>query len=408
MKNNPRPVSILLVGIAGMGSVYLKTLLENRERGLFKIEGAVDPFPERCSQLKELQSLRIPLYPDLENFYSRLAAELAVISSPIQFHGPQTCFALQRGSDVLCEKPLAATIQETRTIIEARDRAKRWVAVGYQWSFSRAIRALKKDILTGLFGKPKRLKCLYLWPRDETYYGRNDWAGKQQDSRGRWVLDSPANNAMAHDLHNMFYITGSSVRTSAVPARVEAELYRAYDIRNFDTAAARCLTESGTEILFYVSHASENDRGPVLHYEFEAATVFAEGRNSNLRARLSDGSTRDYGSPDAEPMNKLWASIKSVRSRRPPLCGPEASQSQVLCLNGMQDSTPDIVNFPGALLLMEGEPGRRRIRVMGLDTILEKCYENNCLPSELGASWSRKSSTINLADYRNYPANSFL
>ena len=245
MKNKKKPVTLVLVGIGGMGSVYLQTLLENRDRGLFKIQGTVDPFPEGCPQLDELQTLRIPLYPDLENFFDRHEAELTIVSSPIQYHSPQTRLALQNASDVLCEKPLAATIQEARTIIEARDRAEKWVAVGYQWSFSPAIQALKKDILGGLFGKSKRLKCLYLWPRDEAYYRRNDWAGKQKDRAGRWILDSPANNAMAHDLHNMLYVMGATPETSAGPARVEAELYRAHDIQNFDTAAARCLTDTG-------------------------------------------------------------------------------------------------------------------------------------------------------------------
>jgi predicted dehydrogenase len=389
-----------------MGSVYLRTLLENRNRGLFKIQGTVDPFPKGCPQLQDLLTLKIPLYPDLENFYSQDKAQLAIISSPIHFHSQQTCLALEKGSDVLCEKPLAATIQEVRAIIAARDRAKKWVAVGFQWSFSAAIQALKNDILKGRFGKPKRLKCLYLWPRDEAYYRRNDWAGKRKDRTGRWILDSPANNAMAHDLHNMLYVLGASLRSSVGPARVEAELYRAFDIENFDTAAARCLTDSGAEILFYVSHVSEKEKGPVLDYEFENATVFGEGRNSGLQARWRDGSVKDYGIPDAEPMNKFWASLASVKSRKPPVCGPEAAQSQTLCLDGMQDSAPDIANIPGDLLSTEGEPGQRRIRVKGLDAILEKCFENNCLPSELGVPWSRKGSMISLDHYQNFPGSS--
>jgi predicted dehydrogenase len=405
LKTEKNSVGLVLVGIGGMGAVYLQTLLENRDRGPFKIQGTVDPFPKGCPRLEELQILRIPNYPDLEDFFDRHEAELAIVSSPIQFHCPQTCLSLQNASDVLCEKPLAATIQESRAIIDARDRAKKWVAVGYQWSFSSAIQALKRDILKGLFGKPKRLKCLYLWPRDEAYYRRNDWAGKKQDEAGRWILDSPANNAMAHDLHNMLYITGTTPETSAGPARVEAELYRAHDIQNFDTAAARCETDTDVEILFYVSHVSEKERGPVLTYEFEKATVFGEGRNSTIRAQLADGSVKDYGSPDAEPMKKLWDSLESVKSRKPPVCGPEAGQSQTLCLNGMQDSMPQIVNFPRDLITAEGEPGRRSIRVNGLGAVLEQCYEQNSLPSELGIPWSSKGKIIDLTEYRKFPSD---
>src|SRR5512136_150523 len=192
------PVSIVLVGIGGMGAFYVRELLDNGERGDFKIAGAVDPEPERCPWLEELRSMRTPIFGELDDFYRKEAAELAVISSPIQFHSAQTCLALGHGSHVLCEKPAAGTIQEVWRMREAEEASGRRVAIGYQWSFSPAIQAIKKDITDGRFGAPKRLKCLYLWPRDEKYYRRNSWAGRMRDDAGRWILDSPAQNAMAH------------------------------------------------------------------------------------------------------------------------------------------------------------------------------------------------------------------
>jgi hypothetical protein len=38
----------------------------------------------------------------------------------------------------------------------------------------------------------------------------------------------------------MLYLLGDSPTTSGVPARVEAQLYRAHDIENYDTAILRC------------------------------------------------------------------------------------------------------------------------------------------------------------------------
>jgi len=399
-----KPVAIVLCGIGGMGSVYLQALLERLEGGAYTIEGAVDPVPERCPQLARLGELKIPVYPDLESFYLRHKAELAIVSSPIQFHSRQSCFALAWGSRVLCEKPVTATIQEARRIIPARDAAKRWVAVGYQWSFSQAIQNLKADILRGIFGKPIRYKCLYLWPRDEAYYRRNDWAGRKRDSAGAWVLDSPANNAMAHDIHNMFYLLGGGVPLSAMPVEVEAELYRAYDIENFDTAAFRGRMDSGFEFLFLISHVSRADKGPVFLLEFEKGAVFCEGRNTDIVARLSDGSTRNYGCPDREPMKKLWDCLEAVRSGTDPVCGLEAAMSQTLCLNGMQDSMPEIADFPRNLVTREGLPGQARIVVEGLDEIFERGYASAELPSELNTSWARPGRKIDLRSYHRYPS----
>jgi len=385
-----------------MGSVYLEALLKDRQSGAFRLTGTVDPYPDRCSRMDELLALKIPNFGSLEDFYARSRAELAIISSPIHFHCQQTLTALARGSDVLCEKPPAAAIQEVWTMIEAQDLVGQWVAVGYQWSFSAAIQSLKEDIRRGLLGKPKRLKCLYLWPRDEIYYRRNDWAGRQKDGQGRWILDSPANNAMAHDLHNMFFILGGARETSAVPVHVEAELYRAYDIENFDTAAIRCFTVEGTEILFYASHSAPLDTGPVFSYEFEGGKVSAHGRGTDITASIG-GRSKNYGCPDSEPLRKMGVSIASVRSRRLPACGLEASMSQTLCINGAQDSMPEIQEFPADLIEVQGGLGRRSIRVEGLDEALRACYEQNCLPFELGFSWAKPGRQVELRGYDHFP-----
>ncbi len=396
------PVSIVLVGIGGMGSVYLAALFRNSEPGICRLVGTVDPHPQRCPQWEEFRASGIPVFATLEDFYSRGQADLAIIASPIHFHSRQTCLALSRGSHVLCEKPAAATVQEVRRMQAAEQSARKWVAVGYQWSFSTAIQSLKSDIRRGLFGLPRRLKCLYLWPRSEAYYRRNDWAGKIKDAEGRWILDSPVNNAMAHDLHNMLYVLGGERETAALPGRIEAELYRAHDIENFDTAAIRCTTTAGTEILFFVSHAAGVDTGPVFSYEFEGGEVTAAGRDSEIIARIA-GVNKSCGIPDAEPLRKMWEAINSVKGAALPACGLEAALGQVLAVNGAQDSQPDIHNFPRKLVSVRGEPGHREISVEGLADIFRECYKKNQLPSELGASWSRRGRLIELSEYAHYP-----
>src|SRR5688572_7085381 len=228
-----RDISVALVGIGGYGGVYASALLDASAPNGHRTVAGVDPFPENSAYLPELTARNIPVYPSLQELYANSTAappDLVVVSSPIHLHFRHTVESLQSGSNVLCEKPLCVTPQQASKMIEARDASRRQVSIGYQWSFSPAIEQLKRDVIAGVLGEPRRLTTMVLWPRDEMYYRRNKWAGKLYTGQGHPVFDSPVNNACAHYLHNMFYVLGDRPESSGVPARVMAELYRANGI----------------------------------------------------------------------------------------------------------------------------------------------------------------------------------
>jgi len=396
-----QPVSIVLVGIGGYGEMYLAALLDERGNGRFQLVGAVDPAASNCTRLGELCSGGVPVYSSLADFYRRQRADLALISTPIHLHCEQTCLALEHGSCVLCEKPAAATVQEVDRMIETSGRTGKWVAIGYQWSFTDPIRQLKQDIQAGMFGSARRLRVLCLWPRDESYYHRNSWAGRLRDARGEWILDSPVNNAMAHFLHNALYLLGPRTDASDEPVDVVAELYRANEIENFDTAAMRIHTEGGAEILFYGSHAVADEIGPVFSFEFTKATINCAGLNAPILARFSDGSVKRYASPESEPHSrKLWACVTAAAEDTAIPCGLKAARSHTLCINGAQDSMSRIVGFPPARIRVQGDAPTRLTWVEGLADVLRRCYADGVLPSELGLPWARPGRVVSLEGYR--------
>jgi predicted dehydrogenase len=376
-------VTLVLVGIGGYGEVYLSALLDEPQGARCHIVGAVDPHPENCTRLTELEARGVPLHASLENFYRVGAADLAVISSPIHLHTEHVCLALSQGSHVLVEKPAAAVTADVDAMIEVREQAGRFVAVGFQWSFARSILDLKKDILAGRFGKPLGGRSLTLWPRTESYYSRNDWAGRKRDPAGRWILDSPANNAMAHDLHNMLFLLGPRMDRSAEPVDVSARLARANDIETFDTVAARVRTAGGAELLFIASHAVAEDESvePRFVLEFEDATVRFPGEAAPITARFRDGSVAEYPSPNAtSQVAKLWTCIEAATSDRNLPCGLETARPHTACIEAIEESGTIPHVFPAESLHLSDTAGGRLHWVEGLAAALEKSYETNEWP----------------------------
>jgi predicted dehydrogenase len=398
------PVRVLVVAIGGYGHYYLQTLLEQVPPGQATLAGVVDPEARNSRAWPWVETRGVPVCDDVAEFYAAgHSADLAVIVSPIQHHVAQCCVALEHGSDVLCDKPLGATIQEGARLVSARDRSGRWVMVGYQWSYSAAIQALKRDILAGLFGRPVRFSTLCCWPRHLTYYRRNGWAGRMTDpATGRWVLDGPANNAMAHFLHNLLYLGGPQVHLSARPRTVQAELYRAYRIESCDTAACRVVTDTGLEALVYASHVTEAAIEPRFTLEFETASVTFDVAGGPIVARAASGQVKEYGAPDETPQfKKLFDAIGAAGASGPVVCGPEAAMSQTLAVNGMHESVVEPARFPDALVVCDEQAGRRF--VPGLDTTLARCYAQRVLPSEAGVEWARAGDPVNLDGYDYFP-----
>jgi predicted dehydrogenase len=390
------PLTVALVGIGGFGNHYVSALLDAPDQDSVRLLGAIDPLPQACGRLAELESRKVPIYPSLQAFHDVTAADLVVISSPLHLHAEQTIAALQQKSHVLCEKPLCAIPAQAKLMLQARDSAQRQVAIGYQWSFSNAIQQLKADVLSGEFGRPRRFRSLVLWPRDQAYYRRNRWAGAQTDPSGAWILDSPVNNACAHYLHNMLYLLGNRVDRSAVPARVQAELYRANPIQNYDTAVLRCITDDQVELLFVTSHATGSLRGPVFRFEFERATVdFSVDTGSTIVAHFADGREKDYSTPNEPRDRKLWLTIEAIRRGRPTVCGIEAASAHTQVVFAAQHSAP-ICPFPDSLVSELQSDGHRRIVVQALDAALERCYAQWRLPSELALPWASPAREVQI------------
>jgi predicted dehydrogenase len=404
---------LVLVGMGGYGETFLQPML-NGDITNVDLAACVDPVPENSEYYAGIQELGIPVYDSLAScFGNHKGIDLTVICSPLQYHAPQTIEALEYGSHVLCEKPLAPTVQEAQEMMQVRDRTGKSVSIGYQWSFSPAIQNLKKDILSGVYGQPKILKTIVFRPRGGKYFTRNTWAGALQTAGGDWVLDSPVNNANAHFLHNMFFVLGRTQETSALPVSVNGELYRANNITNFDTAAMRVKTDCGIEIFFYASHAVEYSQGPDFEYQFENGIITSEYRSDglNIFSIMNDGSRIEYGVPNVSSAYKLNCCVEALlKGNSPAFCSLEAAYSHTLCLNGLQDSMPYVSKFPDDIIIHKTNPddGDIFVSVDGLGNILLYCYDNCIMPDEIGSNrrphWVETGNEINLKKYKSFPS----
>ncbi len=376
---------VLLAGIGGYGTLYTDTLIDMQQDGKIIIAGMADPYPESCQKIGEIKEAGIPLYTSTSQFWDAgNKADITMIASPIAYHTRQIMEALSHGTDVLCEKPLSGDYRDGAIIESLSEKVGKFVMIGYQWSYSKAITGFKADILAGIWGKPVQLKTLVLWPHPVSYYKRGSgWAGRKYDGDGTPIFDSVINNATAHYLHNILYILGDRFDNAAIPETVEVQLSRANAIENFDNAAVRCTFNNGAEALFLASHCTDRSYDPAFVYKFENGTVtFNEINNGEhcITGTLNNGSVIRYGNPFEDSANKIRLAIENMNTKKPYLpCTVKTAIPHSAVIFTVQKTR--IFDIPGSL---KSKDNKDTIVVSGLYELMTLCYREGKMPSETG------------------------
>jgi len=79
--------------------------------------------------------------------------DAVIVSTPPVVHAAQSVAAMEAGKHVLCEKPLARTAAECRSIVEAADRTGRHLATGFNYRFYPSFAAAREAFDAGVIGE---------------------------------------------------------------------------------------------------------------------------------------------------------------------------------------------------------------------------------------------------------------
>lgn len=103
-------------------------------------------------------------YADLAGMLAAEELDLVSVVVPTSLHLPTTLAALDAGSHVLVEKPIAATRSEAEQMIDAAQRAGRMLTVGHIERFNPAIRELRRRLAAGELGRIFEIRATRLGP----------------------------------------------------------------------------------------------------------------------------------------------------------------------------------------------------------------------------------------------------
>lgn len=194
-----------LIGCGRIAVNHIKAALNNE----LEIVAICDVIPEKMEALLakyELQSDQsIKRYTDYKEMIEAEKPEIASIATESGIHAEIALHCIDKGINVIIEKPMAMSMEDADKIIEAAKAKNVKVSACHQNRFNVAIQELRKALEAGRFGKLSHGSIHVRWNRDHNYYDQASW-------RGTWAQDGGAlMNQCIHGIDLLRWMMGDEI-----------------------------------------------------------------------------------------------------------------------------------------------------------------------------------------------------
>lgn len=336
----PRP---LRLGIIGCGRVHKNHAQAARLLDGVELVGVADVDPPALAAASGEWS--VPGYAD----YRKLLAagvDLVSVCLPHHLHAPVCTDVASSGVHVLCEKPLATTVEECDEIIAACDRAGVQLGVVYQHRFNENAQLLQRQLASGALGRPILGTALFQYfksPDDKKYFEGSGWRGSVE-REGGGVLNTHA----VHAIDLICWLLGRVVDVKGMIAtlthRIEVEDTGAALLRFENGALATVAASMSVGIGFESQISVSGTEGIAVLTDSRTLEIryLSGGRESHVFDEPLDDTgfktNLAYGRGHIAQMRDF---VGSIREGRPPMCDGRAARDLLALVKRVYASSED-------------------------------------------------------------------
>ncbi|HPE78215.1 MAG TPA: Gfo/Idh/MocA family oxidoreductase [Draconibacterium sp.] len=293
---------------------------------------------------------KVHFYTEIEKLVKEQEIDLAIVCTPHPFHLEPVLKAASAGANILVEKPLASTLEDSDKIIEACKNAGVKLGVISQRRWYEPAKRVKAAIDAGKIGKPVFGTINMLGWRDKNYYDSDEW-------RGTWKMEGGGVlvNQAPHQLDLFLWFMGEIDEVFGL----WRNLNHPY-IEVEDTAVAIVKFKSGAIGNIIVSNSQKpgiygkvhvhGENGASVGVQTDGGAMFIAGMSGILEPPVND----IWSVPGEEKMLEKWKAEDSAHFNNiDPMVFYMERQIKDF-LNAIQNNTQPLVS---------GEDGRRTVEL---------------------------------------------
>ncbi len=148
----------LKIGVAGLGRAFSVMLPTFRQDPRVALVAAADPRPQARERFTADFGGKV--YASVDELCADADVEIVYVATPHQHHAEHARAAAAQGKHLLVEKPIALTLAEAQSMIDAARSAGVHLIVGHSHSFDAPILRTRSLIESGAFGQVRMIHAL--------------------------------------------------------------------------------------------------------------------------------------------------------------------------------------------------------------------------------------------------------
>jgi UDP-N-acetyl-2-amino-2-deoxyglucuronate dehydrogenase len=153
----------------------------------------------------EEQRKQIVRYTDYRQMLVESKPDLVAIATESGKHVQQALDCIETGCHVIIEKPIALSLKDADTIIQAGQEKGVQICACHQNRFNKSIRKIREAVEEGRFGRLLHGAAHIRWNRGKEYYDQAPW-------RGTWAQDGGAlMNQCIHNIDLLRWMMGDDI-----------------------------------------------------------------------------------------------------------------------------------------------------------------------------------------------------
>ncbi|WP_310566733.1 Gfo/Idh/MocA family oxidoreductase [Hydrogenophaga sp.] len=190
-----------VAGAGLIGQAHIRVLQASPSCALSAV---VDPSPAAAAVAAQAG---VPLFTSLDALLANDRPDGVVLATPNALHLPQALQCIAAGVPVLVEKPIATTVAEGQTLVDAAERAGARVLIGHHRAHSPIMAKAKQVVASGQLGRLVSVMGSATFFKPDHYFDDGPW--RREPGGGPILIN------LIHEVHNLRMLCGEIVAVQA-------------------------------------------------------------------------------------------------------------------------------------------------------------------------------------------------